>query len=386
MGNWDDAAGYMRVAAFAIFVYDWLLTLPAEIRMYRRQESRLRPSVACILLVLVRYLGLAALITNLIGFFAQLFINVPRQCQYLSLIMPVMQCFAVWASHVVFVARTVGICNNDKTVSIVFTLLATTISGVELFAQLHSRKSDMGSSGNCVLHYDAEDNISYVYYLAAALFDLAVVVITCSTLRGAGGGGPTGFMNRLWNSSIVYFCVTTVFNIVNMVFYAMFNNSGETVFCAMGIAVTSIASTRVILDAQGHIYPTQNGTRHMSQLSSGDRSTPTPPPIAVIDICPRLSLPPQSLMAERRDTFVSTYAESLLPEMSLGENRMSSQSRFIGSAKHDSAIGTFHSIDLETEPPMSPSIRSPPRSPLVSQMPKPASMADRNDPPSYSPC
>ena len=57
-----------------------------------------------------QYLGLIALVTNFIGFFAHFFVELPKNASYDACrsyfrVMPIMQCFASWASHAVFVVR-----------------------------------------------------------------------------------------------------------------------------------------------------------------------------------------------------------------------------------------------------------------------------------------
>lgn len=57
-----------------------------------------------------QYLGLIALVTNFIGFFAHFFVELPKNapydaCRSYFRVMPIMQCFASWASHAVFVVR-----------------------------------------------------------------------------------------------------------------------------------------------------------------------------------------------------------------------------------------------------------------------------------------
>ena len=61
-----------------------------------------------------QYLGLIALVTNFIGFFAHFFVELPKNapydaCRSYFRVMPIMQCFASWASHAVFVVRVRGL-------------------------------------------------------------------------------------------------------------------------------------------------------------------------------------------------------------------------------------------------------------------------------------
>lgn len=80
--------------------------------------------------------------------------------------MPITQCLASWASHVVFVIRTSAICDKDLGTTLGLTGLAVIVSSLEMFAQLYSfRRSKAGSSGNCLIQYSNKVNISWLYYL-----------------------------------------------------------------------------------------------------------------------------------------------------------------------------------------------------------------------------
>ncbi|KIY51813.1 hypothetical protein FISHEDRAFT_56478 [Fistulina hepatica ATCC 64428] len=251
MTTWNDATKYLRIAALSFWVYDWLLTLPAEIRLSedKKQFSARRISVACLLLFLVRYLGLAALITNFVGFFGQFWHD--AGCRRYYRVMPIMQTFASWASHAVFVVRTVAICDHDIMGTVSISVLAVLTCTLEMFAQLHSfHKYEAGSSGNCLIEYSDKSNISWLYYLSSTVFDVAIIGMTYHGLSidHRSSSSRAGFTDVLWKSSLVYFCATAILNILNLAFYAHFNNSNATVLGAFGIAVTSMMSSRVILN------------------------------------------------------------------------------------------------------------------------------------------
>lgn len=57
--------------------------------------------------------------------------------------------------------------------------------------------------------------------------------------------GSYEFNDILWNSSLLYFCLTTFFNILNLAFWAGYHNSNATVLGPMGIVITSMMSARV---------------------------------------------------------------------------------------------------------------------------------------------
>ncbi|KAL1730226.1 hypothetical protein EV714DRAFT_284262 [Schizophyllum commune] len=398
MNDLDAVAGYMRVAAMSIFIYDWIITLPMELNLcastsevilapehllhHAHPRSSLSPpslSHPLRAYSVRQYLALIALLTNLVGFFSHFFVEDPHgtdiPCHHFASVMPIMQCLAAWASHAVFVFRTVAICNNERLIMVIFAFLAVVVAGVELFSMLWSYKFDVGPTGNCILKYDERSKISYMYYLAGTLFDGAVITVTYHSLAVIRGSSLFEF---LWNSSAVYFCVTTVVNINNMVFYAVFSNNHETMLCAMGIAITSMMSARVILHTQERARQ-RRSSRHMRQLPSVDRRTPSPltpafasapppspspppSPVPVIDIRRQsgTQVTEEEPQPTRQMTCESTYANSLyLPQMD-GLYRMSNSSRttFVDhDPKHDSDIGVLEPVHIRPSTEKRPSLR-----------------------------
>ncbi|KIY70554.1 hypothetical protein CYLTODRAFT_435640 [Cylindrobasidium torrendii FP15055 ss-10] len=255
MTPWNDATKYMRIVAMSFFVYDWACTLPAEVRLYRKQRWS-RPSTACVLLLLTRYLGLAALVLNIYGFFSHQFTK--EVCAQYYRVMPVVQVAASWASHAVFVVRTIAICNKDRTTTIVIVIFAIIVALLELFAQMYSfRRFKAGSSGNCLIQYSDDVNVSWLYYLVSSLFDIVVVYFTYRGLAvnfDARKTDQSAFSDVLWNSSILYFVTTTIINLLNLAFYAYYQNSNATVLGAVGIAFTSMMSARVILNLHDYVH------------------------------------------------------------------------------------------------------------------------------------
>ncbi|EIM85578.1 uncharacterized protein STEHIDRAFT_59192 [Stereum hirsutum FP-91666 SS1] len=296
MTAWNDATKYFRIVALSFFVYDWIVTLPAEIRLYRKQRCWYKPSTACILLIMTRYIGLAAICLNLFGFFGHNFTQ--ESCERYYHVMPIVQCVASWASHIIFVVRTSAIWNKERLPTVSLSLLAFIVSAVEIFAQLFAfRKFKAGSSGNCLIQYSKKVNIGWVYYMvclvcstdnttlssllaparsftgtAGTIFDIIIIIVTYQRLvanfnsragkRGneANGGTQAEFNQVLWSSSLAYFIITTVSNVLNLIFFAYYNNSDSTVLAPLGIALTSMMSARIILDLHDYANRPRNST------------------------------------------------------------------------------------------------------------------------------
>lgn len=259
---WNDATKYLRIVAISIYAYDWVLTAPAEIRLYRRQAKSRKVSSAGILLFLVRYLGAFALISNVVAFLSRFWTM--EACSNYYRVMMVIQCLASWASHAVFVVRTMALCGYHKPTTISLIALGCLTSGLELFAQLYSfRRYDVGSGGNCLIQYEDAVNISWLYYMVSTLFDIVIIILTYRSLslehslkyrERSSRKSSSSFTGVLWSSSIIYFSVTTVFNIANLVLFSIYNNSNATVLNPMGIAITSMMSGRVILNLHDYVH------------------------------------------------------------------------------------------------------------------------------------
>ncbi|KAF7338977.1 hypothetical protein MVEN_01973900 [Mycena venus] len=59
----------MRVSAASIYFFDYLMTLPSEYRIYKRQKNIWRPTAGCVLFILNRYVTLVSIIMATAFFF-----------------------------------------------------------------------------------------------------------------------------------------------------------------------------------------------------------------------------------------------------------------------------------------------------------------------------
>ncbi|KAH9976751.1 hypothetical protein BGW80DRAFT_879285 [Lactifluus volemus] len=101
-------AAYMRVVSLAIAVYDYLLTLPSEYRMYKTSERR---SPGLILFVLIRYISIIVIVASNVGFFYHGF--TPKSCRHFFFILPVLKVVQMMISHAILGIRTYNISQRD---------------------------------------------------------------------------------------------------------------------------------------------------------------------------------------------------------------------------------------------------------------------------------
>ncbi|KIM85706.1 hypothetical protein PILCRDRAFT_341932 [Piloderma croceum F 1598] len=94
---------YLRVASLSIALYDYILTLPAEWRFYRTQNSIMGMSVACILFILIRYTSILVLTIGNYGFFATNF--TPKSCQHFFWAVPILKVIQTMVSQTILGIR-----------------------------------------------------------------------------------------------------------------------------------------------------------------------------------------------------------------------------------------------------------------------------------------
>ncbi|KAF9461087.1 hypothetical protein BDZ94DRAFT_858655 [Collybia nuda] len=239
------AANYLKIAGASIYAFDYFQTLPAEIRFYRRQKSITQLSIACWLLISVRYLGMAGIMLSMIGGFSTNFTL--ESCTHFFLSVPVVKVLGAVASQGVFIFRTYAICNRNRTILNFLLVFGGILSVAEIVAPVVvPRNPKLGASGNCISDL-SKGSTSWIQYLCQVVFDLVILALTINRLfRGIDMKFVTRseFTKIFWESQVMYFIAVTIMNILNLIFFIKFNKSSEsTMFATLGIAITAIFSS-----------------------------------------------------------------------------------------------------------------------------------------------
>jgi hypothetical protein len=112
----------LRIASLAMAAYDYLITLPAEYRLYKSANRR---SLGFILFVLIRYTSIIVLVVSNVGFFYHGF--TPKSCEHYHLAAPALKVVQMMVSQAILGVRTYGIAQSNPWVK--RTLLSTYILG-----------------------------------------------------------------------------------------------------------------------------------------------------------------------------------------------------------------------------------------------------------------
>ncbi|KAG6824871.1 hypothetical protein H0H92_005567 [Tricholoma furcatifolium] len=228
-----DAANYLKIAGASIYAFDYIQTLPAEIRL---SEAKGFLEILFGMLAYVSGHGGHSFVAS-----GRVFDDIYREVV-----------LAAVASHGVFIFRTYAICQRNRKVLYFLIVFGGLLSAAEIISPVVvPRNSKLGSTGNCISDL-TNGSTSWIQYMCQVLFDVVILGITMDTLfRGTKMKLVTRseFTKIFWESQVMYFIAVTVSNIINLVFFVVYNHSSEsTMFATLGMAITAIFSSHVILD------------------------------------------------------------------------------------------------------------------------------------------
>ncbi|KAJ6483085.1 hypothetical protein C8R45DRAFT_1215029 [Mycena sanguinolenta] len=278
-----ELQAYLRVAGYAIAFFDYLQTIPAEYRLYRRQKGIFNLSVPCILFIMVRYLGLAAVIVGNTGFFYHGF--TPESCKTFYWAPPVFKLILYTVSQVILALRFVDHVfvliiifitihfnsteniNTDQSVDrtyavarkalwlrIVLPLLFAVTMAPELVSIFYKRIS-ISKQGNCTSGNPPGIKIASLFYVGALAFDVVTMAITSAYLwkfSNINRSSLTQLTRMMLQDGIIYFVALTGMNTVNLVFFQNPDTAFQPSAAVLGYTATMIYSSRFILNLSEH--------------------------------------------------------------------------------------------------------------------------------------
>ncbi|KAJ7337693.1 hypothetical protein DFH08DRAFT_1015042 [Mycena albidolilacea] len=274
-----EIAGHLRVAAYAIALFDYLQSLPAEYRLYAKQKGPFNLSIACILFILVRYLGVTALIMGAFGFFYHGFTK--EQCDHFYWLTPIFKLFLYLASQAILAVRTYAVSRKSLTVLRILVVLFVLCSLGEFISTFWKRIRELQyqwkvtcTSGNL-----PGVKVASLYYVGCLVFD-AVSMSTTAIYLWKFSNSSRASLSRLARmmieDGIMYFIALTAMNIVNLIFFQSRDTTLQSAASSLGFAVTMIFSSRFILNLSERARAGLSGDNsHSSRTpASGGRRQP----------------------------------------------------------------------------------------------------------------
>ncbi|KAJ8584355.1 hypothetical protein M405DRAFT_826965 [Rhizopogon salebrosus TDB-379] len=242
----ETSEKYLRIASVSIALYDYIITLPAEWRFYRSQSSILRLSLACVLFILIRYISIVVMIISNYGYFATGFTD--ETCRNFFLLPPAFKVVQIMISQVILGIRTFNIAKRDKRIGIFLLLLYIVSVALEWFTNLFDR-FPASVDGNCTSGNPGKTLSAWLYYLAAMIYDVAMLTISTShLLRYSPLSNRLGQLIRvLIYDGIGYFLILSGVNIFNLILYHTTDFATQSAGSSLGYAITWIMSQRILI-------------------------------------------------------------------------------------------------------------------------------------------
>ncbi|KAK7058103.1 hypothetical protein R3P38DRAFT_1193512 [Favolaschia claudopus] len=239
---------YLRVSAYSIALFDYLQSLPAEYRLYAKQRGPFKLSLACILFILVRYLGFVALICGALGFFYHGFTE--EQCDHFYYTTPVFKLLLYLVSQAILAVRTYAVSRKSPKVLYIMIVLYILCSAVE-FVSTFWKRIHFNKSGTCTSGNPPGVKIASLYYVGCLVYDVVSMTITGIYLwkfSNASRASLGKLAQMMIEDGIMYFIALTAMNIVNLIFFQSRDTTLQSAASSLGFAVTMIFSGRFILN------------------------------------------------------------------------------------------------------------------------------------------
>nr|GAT59866.1 predicted protein [Mycena chlorophos] len=247
-------AAYLRVAADSIALFDYLQTFPAEIRLYRRQKNFWRPSPACIMFILVRYLGVMNVVLANFGFFFHGFSE--AGCMHYYWLVPIFKLFLYMMSQVILGVRTYAVSRRNQWV-LWMLVVAFTICTIPEFLATFYRRIPVFVKGACLSGNPEGVSVASYFYVGALAYDLIAMSTTFMYLIKFSTQSrisifSSGLAELMLEDGITYFLALSAMNVLNFIFFRNTNSALQSSAATLGEASTMIFSSRFILNLSEH--------------------------------------------------------------------------------------------------------------------------------------
>ncbi|KAH9964945.1 hypothetical protein BC827DRAFT_1186470 [Russula dissimulans] len=243
-------ANNLRIASVTMAAYDYFITLPVEIRLYKTSSWR---SSVLILFVLIRYSSMIEIVVSNIGFFYHDFS--PSVCAHYCYVSASFKVIQVMVSQAILGFRTYNIAMRK--VWIRYILLSMYI--IVVLVRFPGYTNLFNRIRNCMIENAHPDQpiSAWTFYLTAMLYDfVALLISTVYLLKNAAEVmfprhmasilAPQRILNILLYDGLGYFVALTAVNLLNVFLYRATTRAVQTSGASLGYAVTWIMSQRIL--------------------------------------------------------------------------------------------------------------------------------------------
>ncbi|KAH9964946.1 hypothetical protein BC827DRAFT_901432 [Russula dissimulans] len=250
-------ANNLRIAAMAIAAYDYLITLPVEIRLYKTSSRR---SPVLILFVLIRYSSMIEIVVSNIGFFYHDFS--PSVCAHYCYVSASFKVIQVMVSQAILGFRTYNIAMRNVWIGNILLSIYIIAVMFQWYTDLANR-IPVTTNGNCMIESAHPDQpiSAWTFYFTTMLYDFIALSIAtvyllkpnpaqAMFLRGVASilapYSAARILNTWLYDGLGYFVALTAVNLMNLFLYRVAAPAVQTSGASFGYAITWIMSQRIL--------------------------------------------------------------------------------------------------------------------------------------------
>ncbi|KAI0250590.1 hypothetical protein BJV78DRAFT_556294 [Lactifluus subvellereus] len=235
----------------SIAAYDYLLTLPLEVRLYKSSD---RIGLGLILFILIRYSSIVVIVVSNVGFFYPRFSS--TSCGHYYHAIPVFKVIQLMVSQTILGVRTYCISLSNVWVGRIISLAYFIVVTFQWFSALAHRIPVMtgvnaSGQGNCIVgnSHPKMPISTWSMHLAATLYGCLVLSIATYYLlrmRITGMSAASRLENILLYDGLIYIVASTAVDVVNIFLFRGTPGSIQPAGASLGSAATWIMSQRIL--------------------------------------------------------------------------------------------------------------------------------------------
>ncbi|KAJ7812835.1 hypothetical protein B0H13DRAFT_1741497 [Mycena leptocephala] len=242
----------MRVSAASIYFFDYIITLPSEYRVYKRQKKWWNPSSACILFVLCRYVTLVSIVMATAFFFGTNWTE--KTC--VPAVGGALRALSASIVSIIFMWRTWAIWCKNRPV-LYFLMIAFIPTTVFTWGFVFHQVPEVGSGGSCGgLAGKGVFGAKWPFALANMVFDtlcvglstyeLAINIRNSSRLGDFRFSG-TSILTLAQRPGI--FFISIALQVLNLIFLLSSDPAKQNTMITFTNAMTGLLSQRISKDS-----------------------------------------------------------------------------------------------------------------------------------------
>ncbi|KAJ7666773.1 hypothetical protein DFH06DRAFT_1384163 [Mycena polygramma] len=231
----------MRIAAASIYFFDYVMTLPSEYRIYKRQKKIWNPSAAAILFVLARYVTLVSIIMATAFFFGTNWTS--KTC--VPAVGGALRALSASIVSIIFMWRTYAIYHKRRAI-LYFLMVAfiptTVFTWGFVFNQVPEVKN--GSCGG--LASTGVFGAKWPFALANMVYDALCVGLSTYRLAQNLSDGSSEISSILLVDGLGYFFISIALQVLNLIFLLSPDPAKQSTMITFTNAITGLLAQRII--------------------------------------------------------------------------------------------------------------------------------------------